>query len=244
MTRTSTYCARVLALLVAMGGCATARAEDLAVLIKEKSQGASGTAPAKSFQEYLGEELARALGRKAKFVFVPRKRLPFALAAGDADILCGYVEQWLPGQFGWSRPFVPVTDLIVTNKDARRPLKLADLAGQRIGTILGYRYIELEQALGDGFVRDDSQTGESNLDKLLIRRFDHAAVTQSTLGAYLRHARAGNAALAIHPPLIVKQIQTQCAVAPRSAVSVDALNAAIGDIVKNGVLERLLLLQE
>jgi polar amino acid transport system substrate-binding protein len=245
MIRTSTSCAHVLALLVAVGGCATTRAEDLAVLIKEKAQGAAGPGAAKSFQEYLGEELARALGRKVKFVFVPRKRLPFALAAGDADILCGYVEQWLPGQFGWSRPFVPVTDLIITNKGARRPSKLGDLAGQRIGTILGYRYPELEQALGDGFMRDDSQTGESNLDKLSIRRFDHAAVTQSTLNAYLRHVRtAGSTALVLHPPLVVKQMQTQCAISPRSAVSVDALNGAIGDIVKNGVLERLMLLQE
>lgn len=227
--------------LAAMLCPARAGAADLVVLIKQKNlQGRQEPMAGKEFQKGLGELLAEQLKRKPVFRYLPRKRLAMALAAGEADILCGYTSEWLQGDFVWSKPFIPVADIVITNSSVSRPLTVADLSGQKIGTILGYGYPELEQALGERFVREDSLTGQQALRKLILHRFEHVVLSRSSLDYFLRHEGPGAAALSIHPPLVVRDAATQCALSPRSQVSLDELNAVIAHIVKQGMLSRLI----
>lgn len=178
----------------------------------------------------LGEALAHKMGRKARFMLLPRKRIALALESGKADLICMYIEAWLPGNFKWSQPFFPMKEVVVTDTSVPRPNSLADLYGQPIATVLGYYHPELQQALGAGFIRDDGPSSSSNLRKMAVGRMHHALTQQSTLDY---HQKIGEQ-LSVYPPLEVKTYLGQCAVSPRGQVDVKEVNKAIVQIVKEG----------
>jgi len=184
----------------------------------------------------IGEALARRLGRKAEFVALPRKRIESALATGAADVLCSYVPEWLGGSFAWTRPFVPITEVLVTDARAPRPLSLRDVAGEPVGTVLGYSHPEIDSVLGKQFVRADGPSTLTNLRKLAAGRVRHAL----TSGSFLDYRRKlGDPVLVIHPPLLVKSYAGQCAVSPKGHVAVPELNQAIGRLLAEGVVDAI-----
>jgi ABC-type amino acid transport substrate-binding protein len=178
----------------------------------------------------LGEALAHKMGRKASFLLLPRKRIALALESGKADLICMYIEAWLPGNFKWSQPFFRMKEVVVTDTSVPRPNSLADLYGQPIATVLGYYHPELQQALGAGFIRDDGPSSSSNLRKMAVGRMHHALTQQSTLDY---HQKIG-ARLSVYPPLEVKTYLAQCAVSPRGQVDLKEVNKAVAQIVKEG----------
>lgn len=180
----------------------------------------------------LGEALAQNMGRRAVFLTLPRKRIAMALEHGEADIICMYVEPWLPGSFLWSQPFFPMTEVVVTDTSVPRPQTLKDLYGQRVATVLGYYHPEMEQVLGAGFLRDDGPSSSSNLRKMAVGRLHHALTQQSSFD----YQQKTGAKLSVYPPLVVKTYMGQCAVSPHGQVSVAEVNKAIAQLVKdNGI---------
>lgn len=184
----------------------------------------------------LGRLLARQLGLELTLVALPRKRLRDELLQGRVDGACAYLPAWLPGPLQWSKPFFQQEYAIVSRADAPAPTQLEALRGQRLGTVLGFVYPELERALGGGFVRDDAPDAAANLRKLAAGRLQHVAVSQRLLG-YLR--RSGQFSAAVHPPLPVGELLTQCALGPAAKVTVQQLNQAIDAIERNGSLAAL-----
>jgi len=185
----------------------------------------------------LGAALSRRLGRPVEMRALPRKRIAQALESGEADLVCDYQSAWLPGPFGWSRAFIPDQTVVVTPAGVAAPQRLADLMGQPIGTVLGYAYPEVVQALGEGFARDDAPDAVANLRKLELGRVPHA-LTGRRLLDYRR--RVGSFTLAVQPPLVVAEVLGQCGLSPRSRVTLAALNTAINGIVAQGELGRIL----
>jgi len=184
----------------------------------------------------LGQLLARQLGRDLTAIAVPRKRLQESLLQGQADLACAYLPAWLPGALQWSRPFFLQEDVIVTRADAPAPQSLAELADQPVGTVLGFVYPDLEAAMGRRFRRADATESSANLRMLALGRIQHAAVSVRLL-AHLR--ASGDFKTAIHPPLLMNSLRTQCALAPQSKVSLQALNRAIDAIERDGSLQQL-----
>jgi ABC-type amino acid transport substrate-binding protein len=184
----------------------------------------------------VGAALAERLGRTPQFKVWPRKRIGAALEQGEGDVLCLYMPEWLPGRLQWSVPFFPITEVVITRRDAPRPQALADLADQQIGTVLGYVYPELEHALGARFVRADTASGLNSLRKLELGRVRHAETTTLFVDYFLKQGGK----LDIHPPLAVKTYRTLCAVSPRGSVALDDLNRAIGQLLHDGGLARIL----
>lgn len=185
----------------------------------------------------LGAALAQRLGRTVQMRALPRKRIGLALLSGEADLVCDYQSAWLPGPFGWSREFIPDQTVLVTAASTSAPARIAALAAQPIGTVLGYAYPEVAAALGGGFVRDDAADAVANLRKLELGRVKHA-LTGRRLLDYQR--RAGGFTLPLQPPIVVAEVKGQCALSPRSDVSLTMLNAAIGSLVAEGELARIL----
>lgn len=181
-------------------------------------------------QYHIGQSLAKAMGRTARFEILPRQRMLAALEKGSADVICGYVPQWLSGPFGWSQPFLPTVEVLLTSAAVERPRKLADVSGQAIGTVLGYKYPELERVLGEGFIRDDGPTTEASLRKLAVGRMRHAVTSE-----YIYHYRMkqGDLPQAVHPPLQVKRYMTQCAVSPKGKVTLAQVDAGIAQMLRN-----------
>jgi ABC-type amino acid transport substrate-binding protein len=179
----------------------------------------------------LGQALAGALGRDPRFVPIPRKRIVEKLGAGEADVLCHYIPRWLPGPLSWSQSFLPMQVVVVTDRAAARPRKLSDIAGQPVGTVLGYVYPELEKALGQDFVREDSTSTELNMRKLAAGRLHHIVTLRSIVDYRLK---VGDPVLVLHPPLLVRDFMGRCAVSPKGQVTLAEVDRAVAKIVRSG----------
>lgn len=210
---------------------------ELVVVVKAQVLPSRGGKPAGGhFQAALGRALAAATGRRARLLELPRNRLAAALEAGDGDILCGYLPAWMPGEVDWSRAFIPVTDVVVSSNRVPALRAIEELKGKRIGTVLGFRYPDFEQALGADFARDDGPSESISLQKMMAGRFDYAITTAATV-----HTQTVRGVL---PPnahvLVVREIKTMCAVSRRGHVTPAEVNAAIDAIERSGELEKLL----
>lgn len=184
----------------------------------------------------LGQLLGERLGRRVEFLAVPRKRVVETLQRGDGHFVCTYLPAWLPGPLRWSPPFFRQTYVVASRREAPAPKRLADLRGQRIGTVLGFVYEELESALGTGFVREDATNAAANLRKLAAGRLDHALVEGRLLSQELRR---GQLTLNLHPPLEVSVLYTHCALGPKSPIGSVELGRAIATIQRDGSLKAL-----
>jgi len=184
----------------------------------------------------LAEALAHKLHRTAVLQPMPRKRIAMALESGRGDVLCQYLPEWLPGRFGWSQPFMPQTEMVVTVLSAPRPPGLGALAGQPIGTVLGYQYPEMEQALGRGFVRADVQSNLANLRKLAAGRVRHVATIKSFFDYQVKIGEKAP----IHPPLVVKSYLTRCAVSHKGRVTLAEIDSAITQLLREGAINKIL----
>ena len=179
----------------------------------------------------IGLELARRMNRTPKFMSLPRKRIVKALEEGAADVLCSYVPEWLDGKFYWSQPFIPIVEVLIADRSVERPHDVRELAGKPIGTVLGYAHPELEEILGDGFVRSDGPTTEANLRKVAAGRIKYAVTGKSFLDWRLKK---GDLMLTLHPPMVVKSYMGQCAVSRKGRAKLADVDRAIGEMIRDG----------
>lgn len=184
----------------------------------------------------VGMALAQRMARQAVFVALPRKRIAQALTSGQGDVLCLYAPAWLPGDFLWSSAFFPSEEIVVSSRAVAPPRALADLAGHQIGTVLGYAYPELDAALGGDYVRADGPSSHSNLRKLALGRIQYTV----TMRVFLDYRHQQGEHFDVHPPLLLKQYDTRCAVSPRGGVGVAEVNRAIARMLRDGALNQIL----
>jgi ABC-type amino acid transport substrate-binding protein len=184
----------------------------------------------------LAEALAQKMGRTAVTLPMPRKRIAMALEAGQADVLCMYLPEWLPGRFGWTQPFMPQTETVITSLSVPQPQSLLDLRGQPIGTVLGFQYPEMIKAMGTGFVRADAHSNLANLRKLAAGRLRHVATIKSFYDYQLHKGERIN----VHEPLVVRSYYTRCAVSEKGRVGLAEVDAAISQLVREGAINRIL----
>ena len=217
-----------------------ARAADLVILIDTATE-----MPMARFERYrlvdgihrdIGVELARHMQRTPRFMSLPRKRIARALERGEADVLCSYVPEWLDGSYDWSQPFIPIVEVLIADRSVERPREVADVAGQPIGTVLGYSHPEMVALLGDGFVRADAPNTEANLRKLALGRIKYALVGKSFLDWHLAKV---DPPLQLHPPLAVKSYMGQCAVSRKGRAKVAEVDRAIALMVKEGTVDAI-----
>lgn len=184
----------------------------------------------------VGEALARELGRRPRFLALPRKRLTLALESGEADVLCGYLPEWVNGKFSWSQPFMTLVEVVLTDRGAVRPPLVGALADQPIGTVFGYRYPLLELELGDAFVRADAPSVELNLAKLTAGRLHHMSAIQTWFDY---QQRQGNIKVPLHPPLVVATHRTRCALSNRSRITLRELDRALDRLQADGTISAI-----
>jgi ABC-type amino acid transport substrate-binding protein len=195
--------------------------------------------PPTVFQDKLGAALARQLGRKVEYVKLPRNRIMAALESGDGDILCSYLPEWLPGDVDWTQAFIPISEVVVSSPRVKAPATVEDLRGKRLGTVLGFRYPELEKTLGQDYIRDDAPSSALSVRKWLAGRFDYMVVPRTVLD---KQVSAGRMPAGYHV-MTVYEVKTMCAVSRKSKISAADFNSAIDALDKAGELPKILKLR-
>lgn len=226
-------------LLAAMPAAQAASKAPLRYVEKVDGMLSPAQQPKTEFQDKLGAALARQLGRSVQYVELPRTRLMQALENGDGDILCSYLPEWLPGDVDWTRAFIPISEIVVTLPRVKPPAKLEDLRGKRLGTVLGFRYPELEKIIGKDYIRDDAPSAPLSVRKWLAGRFDYL-VTPAT--SFNKQVAQGHVPPGYHT-LQVYEVHTRCAVSRKSKFTAEEFNTAINALEKSGELAKILRLR-
>lgn len=184
----------------------------------------------------ISEAVARQLGRRAKFVSVPPRRVALVLMAGEADGVCYVGQRWIDGNFHWTPPVFEQMSVIAARPDSRAISQLQSLAKQPVGTVYAYRYPDIERLLGADFVRDDAPSMLINLRKLAAGRTRYAATEQITLDFYIKqHPDEG-----LRVAMLSGRYATHCAFTRAHALPLEALDEAVRELVRNGSIERIL----
>jgi len=168
-------------LLATLPGLVRAEPEELRFVMKNEGLPMPDPAAVPRFQTLLGTALAHHMGRKVRFIGLPRKRMAAALVAGEGDILCGFTPEWMPGALEWSHPFIPVGDVLLSSANVPAPTRIEELKGKRIGTVLGFSYPDVEKKLGADFVRDDAPSPPLSLRKWSLGRSDYVLAPRSAV---------------------------------------------------------------
>ncbi|BAN47683.1 ABC transporter substrate-binding protein [Metapseudomonas resinovorans] len=133
--------------------------------------------------------LAEHLDMPAQIQVLPRNRVELALIQGEIDVRCYISPKWVANsnEYLWSLPFIYQRDLIVARQGSQ-PLASPDvLAGESIGTVLGYTYPRLQRLFDRGALqRDEARTQELVLQKLLAGRYRYALSNELALGWFNR----------------------------------------------------------
>lgn len=186
----------------------------------------------------LGDALAARLGLQARYISMPSKRVAQALLAGEGQMVCYVMPGWIDGDLDWTLPVLPDAEVVVARAEAPEIAELGALRGQRVGTVLGYRYPHL---LPPGrsqlpFLRFDAPDTRANLAKLLAGRMPYALVDELALRDFMRrHPGSG-----LRVDLVVARYTAPCALARGSGLELEQVNRALGALLQEGEVARWL----
>jgi polar amino acid transport system substrate-binding protein len=185
-----------------------------------------------------GDALALELGLAPRYVNLPRKRVETALRAGKADLLCDLRPEWLEGKdWLWTETVFSNKMIIAGRADTPPLARLADLGGERVGTLHGYRYPEVESRIGIGFQRDDGATDDVNTTKLLNGRFRYM-VSNSLYYDYQQKVHPAGERLNSEV-LSIRPFDTYCALSRTGRITLDRVNRAILALRARGDMEHI-----
>lgn len=184
----------------------------------------------------LGDALARRMGLRPRYLSMPSKRAPMALREGEGDLLCYTRPQWIGPDFGFTLPLIPNAEVVAARPEAPRLRTVADLANLSVGTVLGYRYAELEAALGERLRRADAPDMQANLRKLVAKRMDYAITDRLVLREHQRRKPQDG----LREDVVLNAYTAPCALSLRSKLKLEAINAALAEMVADGELQRIL----
>ena len=184
----------------------------------------------------LAELIAAGLGRPVTFVPLPARRVSAALASGEADAVCFVLPEWLQGDFRWTRGLIPEASLVAAHADAPALLSLEQLAGQPLGTVLGYNYPRVEQALGKRLKRADGPSMAANLRRLAAGRVRYALVEKTSLQFFLREQPDAPVRIA----WVIDRFDARCAFSPRAGIPFAEVAAVLDQLVSDGSVRRVL----
>lgn len=137
----------------------------------------------------LHQRIAEKIGRQAEQVVMSRSRIQPLLAEGTVDVSCYVNPAWIDehrASYRWSVPFMTQRIQLVAAATTP-PTTIERLRDERIGTVLGFTYPELEPSFRDAtLTRDDARTESQVLAKLAAGRYRYALSSETALGWFNR----------------------------------------------------------
>ena len=184
----------------------------------------------------ISEVLAQRMGYTARFLTVPGKRVAIALTQGEADGVCFVMPAWIDGKFNWTRPSIPGAGVVVARVTAPVLKSLQVLANERVGTVLGYRYPELDHILGGALRRDDAPSVQHSIAKLEAGRSRYALVDQMTIAYYMKTHPASP----LRVDLTIEKYKASCAFSLMSHVRFTEVERVLAGMVEDGTIDAIL----
>lgn len=199
-----------------------------------------GQTPVGGLMFELMQAIAREAGARAEFVLLPSMRVDAALDTGEVDLHCLISPLWYSQPLDPDRlgpPMVILEDVLAA-RAGTAPLDLAAQRGLRVGTVLGYRYGELDPLFADGrLVREDAPNQQRLLEKLSRGRSAVAVVDRLVLAAYNRGIPAGERLSVLRS---LSRTPTHCMLGKRADLPVKQVRAALERLVARGDVRRLM----
>jgi polar amino acid transport system substrate-binding protein len=172
-------------------------------------------------------------------VVLPRTRLNEAMDKGWINVRPYTNPLWMtaPEKLVWSPVVFETADRFMTAGGYAPITTLDQLAGNTIGTILGYTYPSLQEQIDAGkLVRADVASFDQNVLKLQGNRIK--IMVGSELILYATAKELGSAVM-VHP-LAIDKVAIRWALSPELAKSHSELLKAIQDLVDAGGVTRIL----
>ncbi|MBP7335173.1 ABC transporter substrate-binding protein [Niveispirillum sp.] len=190
-----------------------------------------------------GRAIAARLGREVAFRFVPRNRITAEITAGSVDAYCLAAQPYYPtfAADRFTQALFSDQDIVLLSAGLRGPADMTSLVGARVGTVLGFLYPPVLEALFStgGAERIDARNADGNLRKLLGGRLD--AVILPLAAWRLALSRDPSLAGAVRPDFISVAVRERvCLVSPSSPVTVPEMNMAIQSLAADGTLPAMI----
>jgi ABC-type amino acid transport substrate-binding protein len=184
----------------------------------------------------LGDALAQRLGRRAVYLSVDVPSVAPALTSGRADAMCYVLPFWIDGDYDWSVPLLPDSEMVVGHADAPPLRSLKDLRNKPIGTVAGYRYPRVEQVLGKRFARTDAASMELNVQRMIDGKAQYTMIGETTL----LYQQRIHPELRVRPELVFASFKAQCAFSRKSQVPFAEASRIIDAMLKDGSIDQIL----
>lgn len=184
----------------------------------------------------LGEAIALRLHRKAVFLPLPRNRLVTALKNGEVDAICYSRPEWLSLPLHWTTGLIPNSELLLRHGQSVSPFQMSDAAGATIGTVLSFRYPELETGLAGNYTRDDAPSMGANIRKFMAGRFQYVMIDRLSL----------NYAARLHPELhqsaslSLSTFVGACGFSLKSTIPFNEVERAVKSLLDDGTVKKIL----
>lgn len=176
------------------------------------------------------------------YLNIPRKRQALSLALGDIHLIPIGNPKWEndPELYDWSIMLFQTRDVFVVSGESKFEIdKLEDLFGKRLGTILGYRYPELELMFENRTIFRENTKNLNSSFKMLQSNRVHAIINTDILVKYQLRSNPVTKNLVIANKTL-KPDNIKMKISKRSPYTVEQLNAAIIQLKRDGVINRIL----
>lgn len=187
------------------------------------------------------DELGRLTGDTFSVQYYPYPRIGLLFHGGQLDIEPGVYPGWVqhqptPGMF--SVPFGKVVDVMVFAPGKAFPVtRPEDLRGKSVGLVRGYAYPDLRSLIEAGQIDRRNALNEAQLLEMLAKsRFDQIVVNKA-IAQYSRAKVPEYRQLEIGD--VMNSFDVSMRVHPRHGAWLNKLDAAILELKRQGVIERI-----
>ena len=184
----------------------------------------------------VGDAIAQRLGRRASYLATDVPDVMPTLTSGRADAICYVLPFWIDGDYNWTQPLIPDSELVAARTDAPHLRSLKDLRDRPVGTVAGYRYPRVQQVLGERFKRLDVLNMDLNIERLLAGKTQYTIIGESALN-YLHRTHP---ALQVRADLVFSTFKAQCAFSRKSSVPFDQVGKVVDGLIKDGTIDQIL----
>lgn len=186
-------------------------------------------------------EISRHLNKPHKFILTSRGRIDQMLLDGIADLSCYARREWTatPEDFLWSEPIFNIEELVVYKSTSPPIDSILSLKNKRLGTLINYKYPEVENALGpNSFIADSAINMIASFEKLIKDRVQYI-FTDSMYYYNLKKEIYLNHKVNLDK-FVLSKAPIHCRLSKKSQIKIENLNSTIITLKKNNFFENII----